>query len=400
MGNGERPEILQKLVQERFEAELTATLRRRRLAEPKLAGAVRVLLPHSRALRDLCVDAGATLVKRGSYERELYAAIIRGLSQSGDPRAAPLIKLALDSPDAGGLCTLSAAAFSGDPSLGLALAKVAAGRQTHLAFAAEVARVVRNESNGAHLATLAPKIKESHRIALCGEVLLPLTRNGALPEGLGPPLAILRDAERHLGRWLVLAEVGSRAGDVTPLLEARKNVASAAESSRAAWALLAWALDPSAPAPSARPTVELISRLSDRPSADRDTAFLFRLAAARVPTTRPMLESMAKATPLASDVAVRAAMHLARDHGQLRMRTAIAEAAEDKRDELRGVAAAALWDIGDKNLACRAAEACERSRSMAALTWGALVRAASEGGWEGPTVVDPTFRRVQWGWLE
>ena len=35
-----------------------------------------------------------------------------------------------------------------------------------LAFAAEVARITRKESDGEHIASLAPKIKEAHRIAL------------------------------------------------------------------------------------------------------------------------------------------------------------------------------------------------------------------------------------------
>jgi hypothetical protein len=401
MRQGERSEILGKAVQRRFESELTAALRRRLPSEGKIAGALRALFPFSACLRNMAAEAALVLVRRGSFDRELYASLVRALAETGDKRAGALIKGALATEEAGGLATLSAACFSDDPALGAPLAKVASSRHAHLAFGAEVARMARGESNGLHLSALAPKIKESHRIALCVELLLPLTRGPALPAQICAPLAVLRDAERHLGRWLVMAEVGTRARDAGPLQEARKRSTNGPPSSRDAWSLVAWALQPGSPPPSARPTVELVARLSDRPSADRDTTFLFRLAAARAPATRPMLEGLAKATPLADEVAVRAAMHLARDHGKTEMRKAIIDAAQGKRDEVRGVAAAALWDLGDREMAMKTAQDLEGCRSISAVTWGALVAGAAAGKL-GPSVVlaEPTFRRVQWGWVE
>src|SRR5439155_16554727 len=145
-----------------------------------------------------------------------------------------------------------------------------------------------------------------------------------------------------------------RAADPAPLDEARRKAVNGPPSSRAAWSLVAWALAPDAPAPPTRPTVELVARLSDRPSADRDTTFLFRLAAARASAARPMLEGLAKSNPLNDEVAVRAAMYLARDHGKAELKKAIAEVALGKRDDVRGVAAAALWDVGEKDLAKKA----------------------------------------------
>jgi hypothetical protein len=362
---------------------------------------VRALFPLSPALRNTVTEAALVLLKRGSFDREIYASAVRSLAESDDKRGGALIKAALLTDEAGGLSTLSAACFSRDASLAAPLAKLAGSRQTQLAFAAEVARMARGESNGAHLTALAPKIKESHRIALCVEVFLPLTRALAMPRQIGGPLAVLRDAERHLGRWLVLAEIAARAGDATPLQEAKRKAVNGPQSSRSAWSLLAWALEPGAPHPSARPTVELVARLSDRPSADRDTTFLFRLAALRAPTARPMLEGLAKATPLADEVAVRAAMHLARDHGKTRMKDAIIEAANGKRENLRGVAVAALWDLGERELACGAAETTESASSITTVTWGALVTAAAAGKFSPPMVLaEPTFRRVQWGWVE
>jgi hypothetical protein len=366
-----------------------------------LAGALRALFPVSASVRTIVSEAAQVLLRRHSFDRELYASAVRSLAESGDKRCAPLLCTALATDEAGGFATLSAACFSRDPSLAAPLAKVAASRHAHLAFGAEVARMARGESNGVHLAALAPKIKESHRIALCVELFLPLTRGPALPLPIASALAVLRDAERHLGRWLVLAEVASRAGDRGPLQEARRKAAGGPQSSRAAWSLVAWALDPNAPLPSTRPTVELVARLSDRPSADRDTTFLFRLAASRAPTARPMLEGLAKTQPLHDEVAIRAAMHLARDHGRSEMKKALVEVAEGKRDEVRGLAAAALWDLGERDLACEIAKQAEASRSLSSLTWGALVAAALAGKVGSDALLaEPTFRRVQWGWVE
>jgi hypothetical protein len=72
-----------------------------------------------------------------------------------------------------------------------------------------------------------------------------------------------------------------------------------------------------------------------------------------------------------------------------------------KRDEVRGVAAAALWDLGEKDLARKTAEHAEDSRFISSMTWGALVTAACAGKFSPEAVLaEPTFRRVQWGWVE
>ncbi len=401
MRQGDRTEILRGGVRGRLETELAAALRRRLPSESKLAGSLRALFPFSASVRNMAHEAALVLFRRGSFDRELYASAVRSLGEVGDKRAVALIKSALSTDEGGGLATLSAACFSGDGALSAPLAKLAGSRHAHLAFGAEVARMARGESNGAHLSALAPKIKESHRIALCVELFLPLTRGPALPRAIGAALAVLRDAERHLGRWLVLAEVAARAADPAPLDEAQRKAANGPPSSRAAWSLVAWALAPDALPPPTRPTVELVARLSDRPSADRDTTFLFRLAAAKAPAARPMLEGLAKSTPLADEVAVRAAMHLARDHGKAELRKAISDVALGKRDDVRGVAAAALFDLGDKELARKTAERAESSRFISSMTWGALVTAACTGKISPPSVLaEPMFRRVQWGWVE
>jgi hypothetical protein len=401
MNSQGRAEVLSKATLARLESDIRAALRRRTAAEPKLAGALRALAVLSPAVRSRQAELGHVLLRRGSFERELYAGAARSLAETGDERAAPLLSAALATESAGGLATLSAAGFCRAPELGAPLARVAGSRHAHLAFAAEVARMARGESDGSHLFALAPKIKESHRIALCVELFVPLARGAPLCPGIGPPLAVLRDSERHLGRWLVLAEVACRAGDPRPLEEARERASSGAVSSRAAWSLVAWSLSPGAAAPPTRPTVELVARLSDRPSADRDMTFLFRLALARAPTARPMLEGLAKATPLSDEVAVRAAMHLVRDHGKSELLPCVAEVARSaKREDLRGVASAALWDVGDRERAKGLAEELSSARAVSAVAWGALVCAAGRGRADGLLLSEPTFRRVEYGWVE
>jgi len=399
MGKG--AENLEREVAERLQGELAAALRRRPSHEAKLAGVLRVLGPQSASLQSSAVEALGLLVKRESFSRELYQGLVRMLAESGDPRVAPVIARALCSEEAGGFCTLSACCFSNDPVLREPLAKVAASRHAHLAFAAEVARLARHESDGTHLAAIAPKIKESHRIALCVEVFLPLTRGPALGVGAGPALAVLRDAERHLGRWLVLAEVSTRAADPGPLNEATSKARNGPGSARAAWSLVAWALSNGAPPPSTRPTVEVIARLSDRPSADRDTTFLFRLAAAGASSVRPMLESYAHAVPLSDEVSIRSALYLARDHGRDDLKVGLEAAARGaRREDLKGIALAGLWDSGAHDAATAIADEALHAKAHCTLAWASLVKLAALQRLDTPVVDEATYRRVQSGWLE
>jgi hypothetical protein len=264
-----------------------------------------------------------------------------------------------------------------------------------------VARIARRESNGAHVASIAPKIKESHRIALCEELFVPLLWQPPLSMAIAQALGVLRDAERHLGRWLVLGEIAVRAGDSQPLSEARQRASVGPESARAAWTMVAWALDPGGAPPPVRPTVELVARLSDRPSADRDTTFLFRLAAAGVPSARTMLEGIARGASLGDETAVRAALHLARNYGQARYVSQLSETMKAPRKEpLRGMVAAALFDAGEHALSNQALDELRQSRHLPGLAWSGLIRAAVAGLHSGPVVSEPAFRRIQLGWVE
>jgi hypothetical protein len=419
-----RVELLDKPARVRFEEELDAALKRRPNGEAKLAGALRAVAPLSPALRASLGEATSVLLRRGARNRELYGCGLRSLAEAQDRQAVPLLRQALSGDEAGGPAALSAACFTKDVELTPILAKVAASRQSHLAFGAELARVARGESNGGLLAQLAPMIKESHRISMCVELFVPLVRGTPVVRHAGAALAVLRGAERHLGRWLVLAEVAVKAGDMTPLEEAQTRAESGPASSKAAWSLVAWALSQTDAArrgaalpapPLTRPTLELVARLSDRPSADRDTTFLFRLARAGAPSARPMLEALVRTAPLSEETSLRAALYLARNHGRGELREWISEAAVGcKREDLRGMAAAALWDacaetpasgtrVGadPRSRAREVADELAGSKIVGNVAWGALLRVAARAGASAePVLTETPFRWIQWGWLE
>ncbi|HYQ03630.1 MAG TPA: hypothetical protein VER96_33385 [Polyangiaceae bacterium] len=395
----ERTDVIDEQVVMRLNGELRAALRRRPAQEARLAGVLRALAPHSASLCNGLLEAFELMVKRGSFERPLYASSVRTIGESLERRGTPALKKALESEESGGFSTLSAACRTTDPALAEALGKVARSRQAHLAFAGEVARIARGESGGEHLTALAPKIKESHRIALCLELFVPLTWSKPLSPVIAPALTVLREAERHLGRWLVLGEVAARAGDGAALADASTRASLGPQSSRAAWTMVVWALSYALPPPAIRPTLELVARLSDRPSADRDTTFLFRLARQKAPGARPMLEGLAKG-PLSDESGVRAALHLVRDYGDPRPRELLrAVASSSRRAALRGLAVAALFDSGDRDWAVDCAKSLMASRHLASVAWGALIQAAHAKN--SPEVVsEPSVRRIQFGWSE
>ncbi|HYQ30575.1 MAG TPA: hypothetical protein VER04_25265 [Polyangiaceae bacterium] len=395
----ERADVIDEQVVARLTGELRAALRRRPAQEPRLAGVVRALAPHSPALCDGLLEAFELMVKRGSFDRPLYAASARVIGESLDRRGTPSFKKALESEESGGFPTLSAACRTTDSGLSEALAKVARSRHAHLAFAGEVARIARSESGGEHVTALAPKIKESHRIALCLELFVPLTWSKPLSPVIAPALAVLREAERHLGRWLVMGEIAARSGDGGPLADASARANEGALSSRAAWSMVVWALSMASPPPAIRPTLELVARLSDRPSADRDPTFLFRLARQKAPAARAMLETLAKG-PLQDESGVRAALHLVRDYGDPRPRELLQVAAtSSRREAVRGLAVAALFDAGDREWAVDCAKSLIHSRHLASVAWGALIQAAHSKN--APEVItEPSVRRIQFGWSE
>ncbi len=399
-----KAEPFEREVVERLREEVVASLKRRSPNEKRLAGVARALSVWSPLSRALLAEAGDTLVQKKGFDRELFLAAVRGLGELGDRRAIPLVTAGAEH-DESATAALCAACWLSDPSLAPVLNKAATQRSAHIAFTAELARVVRGESPGAHLRGLAPKIKESHRISLCAEVLVPVARIPKVPPGVQYALEVLRDAERHLGRWLVMAEVAVHGGDLKPIQEAREKSNEGPGGARAAWAYVAWAREPASPPPTARPTTELVARLSDRPSADRDTKFLFRLAAAGVKTTKQLLETFARELPKGEDDdAVRAAAYLLKDHGREDLLAPIVEVAKSgARDELRGLAVAALWDAGRREIARDLAkELIESKAGLFSSAWACLVLLADAGRIPPtqPIAHEPIVRWLQAGWLE
>ncbi len=395
----EQGEALGDAIPERLQGIVSSALRRKPSREPQLAGVLRALCPHSVKVRDGAAKALAVLTKRGSFERPLYTSSARALAEADDRRATEHLAKALGSETCGGLSTLSAACFSTDPALSQALAKVVTSRHPHLAFAAEVARVARGESEGHHIAAVAPKIKESHRISLCSELFVPLLRHRSLPIGVTPALAVLRDAERHLGRWLVLGELAVRAGDDGPVEAAADRATSGPTSARTAWSLVLWALGGNEKPPEVRPTVELVARLSDRPSADRDTTFLYRLADVGATSAQPMLESLAKGPALGDAPGIRAALYLARSYGRPQLGRQLRDLARStRREALRGIAAAALRDSGSSDEALAIAADLSSSKQLGTMAWAGLILAS--GTEPQPVLDEPAYRRIQLGWVE
>jgi hypothetical protein len=124
-----------------------------------------------------------------------------------------------------------------------------------------------------------------------------------------------------------------------------------------------------------------------------------------------MLEALARTLPLADEAGLRAALYLARDHGREDMREALVVAATGgKREEFRGMAAAALWDASPATMsgaeatrmqAVAVADELFGSRSMANVAWAVLIRAAARGGaGTKPLLSETLYRWIQWGWLE
>lgn len=396
-------------VERRLGAEVESALKKRGPTEGKVAGVARALAPHSAAVRTQLLAVAKELGKQEGFDRELFGAALRTLAEVGEKRVGPIVASALKTEEHGGLAALSAACFLEDGGIGPSLARAAASTKTQIAFAAEVARLCRGEPTGSRLASLAPRIKEAHRIALCIDLFLPLSLHLERVEvkacaGVAEAIHVLCGSERHLGRWLVMAEVAHRGKDARPLREAVERTTTGPDSSRAAWSLVAWALEPGRGTGATRPTSELVARLSHRPSADRDTSFLFRLADAKIEAARPMLEALVRTRPLGDDVALRAAAALTQSYERSAFARDTIDAAErSERPELRGLAAAVLWDLGERPRAVAVADGLATSDDLTALGWAALVHAAAgapAARQPARLVREPAFRRIHWGWVE
>jgi hypothetical protein len=122
------------------------------------------------------------------------------------------------------------------------------------------------------------------------------------------------------------------------------------------------------------------------------------MAAAKAPSAKAMLEGLTRGSTLSSEVSVRAALHLLKDYGQEGQMGALQQAGKSPRkDAMRGLAAAALYDCGQRSEALRMAAELEGSRQLPAIGWSSLVRASAAGAPVGMLVSETNFRRVQQG---
>src|SRR5687768_12528891 len=106
-GGGETLTTLQR----RLASDLDGALKRRPADESRLAGALRTIAPLSAPLRHAMLNAVQVLVRRKSFDRDLYSASVRALVDANEKGIVPQLAAALACDDAGGNATLSAACF-------------------------------------------------------------------------------------------------------------------------------------------------------------------------------------------------------------------------------------------------------------------------------------------------
>jgi hypothetical protein len=105
-------------------------------------------------------------------------------------------------------------------------------------------------------------------------------------------------------------------------------------------------------------------------------------------------------SPLSDETGVRAALHLVRDYDDKRPLELLRVAAtSSRREPVRGLAAAALFDVGEVDAALELAKGLVNSRHLSSVAWGALIHAAHAKGTKEITD-EPTVRRIQFGWTE
>lgn len=378
-------------------------LRRKPSREAPVAGALLVASASSTKVRKALFGAADKLASRRAFDRPLYGAAVRALADARDRRLGPLLATAMDDEHGGGLATIAAAAYCRGGKVDDALARTAASRHPDVAFAAMLMHRLRSGAGeGRHLVGAAARLKESARIELCTQVFAPLVSDDLpeLPATLGPAVKALRDAERHLGRWLILARVGVACGDSSPIEEANERARRGSASAKAAWSLLGWALEPGQRVPDVRPTTEIVSRLSDRPTAERDMSFLFRLVDAGAGAAQGLLESLSK-PPLKDPTSLRAASALAHHYDVMGRLDSLRRIADRNKGSLHGIAVAglhdgALHDGGVLREARDRAASLSEARSLPACVWGGLVMRSSGE----PVIDEPCFRRLERGWVQ
>jgi hypothetical protein len=95
---------------------------------------------------------------------------------------------------------------------------------------------------------------------------------------------------------------------------------------------------------------------------------------------------------------VRAALHLCRDYGQEPWGQALLSTARaPRKDALRGLATAALFDCGRRTEALELAPQLEAARPLSGLCWAGLLRLGASDARPGTLVSELSFRRIEQG---
>jgi len=71
-----------------------------------------------------------------------------------------------------------------------------------------------------------------------------------------------------------------------------------------------------------------------------------------------------------------------------------------RREPLRGLAAAALFDLGNRSEALDASNVAAKTAKLPELAWASVIRAGASGVERGPLVKEPRFRWIELGWIE
>ena len=94
-------------------------------------------------------------------------------------------------------------------------------------------------------------------------------------------------------------------------------------------------------------------------------------------------------------------LHLCRDYDEDRYREQLGHIARaPRKDALRALAAAALYDVGEREMALSALQDMKQSRHLAAMAWSGLVTGREASLFSGSVVTEARYRRVQLGWVE
>lgn len=389
-----KTDVIDGAVVLRLREALRGVMARRGEREVVAASVVRHLAGVSTSVRRLLAEAAGELSSRGSFDRPVMHAALYASNLLG--ASGEMITLAALASENAPWSAFVAASQSSATAVCQAVSRLSARTQGHLGFGAAFVRSLTGDDAAGKRATeLAVMLKEAHRVRWIDEFAMPVLARNVLPSrSVARTLEALRGVERHLGRWLRLGELELACGGESVADGCRRGREASSVPSRHVWSWIEWLLSRGACRASAPPRLsrDVINKLSDRPSASRDLSFLHRVGDLGVAPAADPLAIVGRSGK--SPDAVRALLTLVTRYGRTdrieRLRTIAARGT----DAARGVAAAALWDLGDRNAALELVDELVISKSLANVGWGALIRVAHLTGDGHPIVSETAVRRL------